>query len=56
MSEDLPSPESRVRLDGSRVTLDWRHSNMTAHPTAEGHSIIANETTPELCQSLCCGQ
>jgi len=31
MSEDLPSPESRVRLDGSRVTLDWRHSNVTAH-------------------------
>jgi choline dehydrogenase-like flavoprotein len=31
MSEDLPSPESRVRLDGSRVVLDWRHSNMTAH-------------------------
>jgi choline dehydrogenase-like flavoprotein len=31
MSEDLPSPESRVRLNGSRVVLDWRHSNMTAH-------------------------
>jgi choline dehydrogenase-like flavoprotein len=31
MSEDLPSPESRVRLDGSRVILDWRPSNMTAH-------------------------
>ena len=30
MSEDLPSPESRVRLDGSRIVLDWRHSNMTA--------------------------
>jgi choline dehydrogenase-like flavoprotein len=31
MSEDLPSPESRVRLDGSLVILDWRPSNMTAH-------------------------
>jgi choline dehydrogenase-like flavoprotein len=30
MSEDLPSPESRVRLDGSRVVLDWRRSNMAA--------------------------
>ena len=31
MSEDLPSSESRVRLDGTRVVLDWRRSNMTAH-------------------------
>jgi choline dehydrogenase-like flavoprotein len=30
MSEDLPSPESRVRLDGSRIVLDWRRSNMMA--------------------------
>ena len=30
MSEDLPSPESRVRLDGARVVLDWRRSNMAA--------------------------
>jgi choline dehydrogenase-like flavoprotein len=30
MSEDLPSPDSRVRLDGSRVVLDWRRSNMSA--------------------------
>ena len=30
MSEDLPSPDSRVQLDGSRVVLDWRRSNMTA--------------------------
>jgi len=30
MSEDLPSPESRVWLDGSRVVLDWRASNMAA--------------------------
>lgn len=30
MSEDLPSPDSRVRLDGSRIVLDWRPSNMAA--------------------------
>jgi choline dehydrogenase-like flavoprotein len=30
MSEDLPSPDSRVWLDGSRVMLDWRASNMSA--------------------------
>jgi choline dehydrogenase-like flavoprotein len=30
MTEDLPSPESRVRLDGSRVVLDWRRSNLEA--------------------------
>jgi GMC oxidoreductase len=30
MSEDLPSLDSRVRLDGARVMLDWRPSNMAA--------------------------
>ncbi|MBE7247144.1 MAG: GMC family oxidoreductase [Actinomycetospora chiangmaiensis] len=30
MSEDLPRPDSRVRLDGDRIVLDWRRSNMTA--------------------------
>ncbi len=30
MSEDLPSPDSRVWLDGPRVMLDWRPSNMAA--------------------------
>lgn len=30
MSEDLPDPKSRVRLDGSRIVLEWRRSNMTA--------------------------
>jgi choline dehydrogenase-like flavoprotein len=29
MSEDLPSPDSRVRLEGSRIVLDWRRSNMS---------------------------
>jgi choline dehydrogenase-like flavoprotein len=31
MSEDLPDPQSRVRLDGCRIVLDWRRSNMGAH-------------------------
>jgi choline dehydrogenase-like flavoprotein len=31
MSEDLPNPNSRVRLDGERIVLEWRRSNMTAH-------------------------
>lgn len=31
MSEDLPNPESRVTLDGGRIVLDWRRSNMRAH-------------------------
>ncbi len=32
MSEDLPSPDSRVRLDASgRIVLDWRRSNLQAH-------------------------
>lgn len=31
MSEDLPDPDSRVRVDGDTIVLDWRRSNMTAH-------------------------
>lgn len=31
ISEDLPDPESRVVLNGDRVQLVWRRSNMTAH-------------------------
>jgi choline dehydrogenase-like flavoprotein len=31
MSEDLPSPDSRVLLQGSRIILDWQASNMAAH-------------------------
>jgi choline dehydrogenase-like flavoprotein len=31
MSEDLPDPESRVRLEGEKVVLQWRRSNMAAH-------------------------
>ena len=31
MSEDLPDPDSRVRLDGETIVLDWRRSNLAAH-------------------------
>lgn len=30
MSEDLPDPASRVRVDGRKIVLEWRRSNMTA--------------------------
>ncbi|MGF7005594.1 FAD-dependent oxidoreductase [Aminobacter sp. BE322] len=31
MSEDLPSPESRVMVDGERIVLKWVRSNWEAH-------------------------
>ena len=31
MSEDLPNPDSRVRVDGPRVILDWQRSNLGPH-------------------------
>jgi choline dehydrogenase-like flavoprotein len=31
MSEDLPSPESRVTVDGAQIRLDWKRSNWDAH-------------------------
>jgi choline dehydrogenase-like flavoprotein len=31
MSEDLPDPESRVRLRAGRIVLDWRRTNEAAH-------------------------
>ncbi len=31
MSEDLPNPESRVTVEGGRIRLDWRRSNLSAH-------------------------
>ena len=31
MSEDLPSAESRVYLDGGRIVLDWQPTNLKAH-------------------------
>jgi choline dehydrogenase-like flavoprotein len=31
MSEDLPLPESRVRIDGERIILEWQRTNWAAH-------------------------
>ncbi|PAU97130.1 FAD-dependent oxidoreductase [Paracoccus salipaludis] len=31
MSEDLPSPDSRVTVENGRIRLDWRRSNWEAH-------------------------
>ena len=31
MSEDLPDPESRVRVDGEDIVLDWTRANLEAH-------------------------
>jgi choline dehydrogenase-like flavoprotein len=31
MSEDLPVPQSRVRLDGDRIVLEWQRTNWAAH-------------------------
>ncbi|WP_323768015.1 GMC family oxidoreductase [Marinovum sp.] len=31
MSEDLPSPESRVTLKDGQIVLDWQRSNLQAH-------------------------
>ena len=34
MSEDLPHPESRIRVQGDgAIVLDWRRTNMAAHET-----------------------
>jgi len=38
------------------LDLPGRAAGGAFHLTAEGHAIIANETAPELCQSLNCGQ
>jgi choline dehydrogenase-like flavoprotein len=31
MNEDLPDPESRIFVDGERIVLQWKRSNMVAH-------------------------
>jgi choline dehydrogenase-like flavoprotein len=31
MSEDLPSPDSRVTIDGAQIRLDWKRSNWESH-------------------------
>lgn len=31
MSEDLPSPDNRVRVSGDRLVLEWKKTNLAAH-------------------------
>lgn len=31
MSEDVPNPESRVRVDGDKIILQWQRTNWAAH-------------------------
>jgi choline dehydrogenase-like flavoprotein len=65
MSEDLPSPESRVRVDGQGIVLEWRRSNMTAHNglikrmrerfRAAGYPIVLARTFDRRTPSHQCG-
>jgi hypothetical protein len=51
------SPQSdRDQSPFGVLDLSGRATGGAFHPTAEGHSIIANDTTEELCQRLGCGQ
>ena len=38
------------------LDISGRATGGAFHPTAEGHAIIANETTPDLCDRLGCGR
>jgi choline dehydrogenase-like flavoprotein len=65
VSEDLPRKESRIRLDGSRVVLEWRFSNMKAHETlvarvkermrAAGYPILLSQLVDGRLPSHQCG-
>lgn len=65
VSEDLPRPESRVRLDGRQIILDWHFSNMQAHETlvarvkermrAAGYPIILSQLVDGRLPSHQCG-
>ncbi len=65
VSEDLPRPESRVRLDGAQVVLEWRFSNMKAHELlvarvkermrAAGYPIILSQLVDGRLPSHQCG-
>ncbi|MCC0031012.1 MAG: GMC family oxidoreductase [Brucellaceae bacterium] len=65
VSEDLPRPESRVRLDGETIVLEWRPSNMKAHDKlvavtrkrmrAAGYPIILTQLVDGRLPSHQCG-
>jgi choline dehydrogenase-like flavoprotein len=65
MSEDLPSPDSRVTIDGARIRLDWKRSNWSAHEglirafkerlRAAGYPIVLSRTFDRRTPSHQCG-
>ena len=65
MSEDLPHPDSRVRLDGGQIVLDWRRSNIRSHARlievmrerfrAAGFPIVLSRTFDRRTPSHQCG-
>jgi len=65
MSEDLPNPESRVRVDGQGIILQWQRSNlaalhgleqkMRAHLRAAGYPIVLSQTFDKRTPSHQCG-
>jgi choline dehydrogenase-like flavoprotein len=48
MSEDVPKPESRVRVDGDRIILKWIRSNWPAHQklVAQTKSVLRSAGFP----------
>jgi choline dehydrogenase-like flavoprotein len=64
-SEDLPRPESRVRVDGQTIILEWRRFNMRAHETlvartrevmkAAGYPIVLTQLIDGRLPSHQCG-
>lgn len=38
-TEDLPSPENRVRVDGDRILIDWKPNNLQPH-----HKLVRRVT------------
>ncbi len=48
MSEDVPKPESRVRVDGGKIILQWIRSNWAAHQklVAQIKSILRDAGFP----------
>jgi choline dehydrogenase-like flavoprotein len=65
MSEDLPSRDSRVTIDGESIRLDWKRSNWTSHLAlvsrlkerlrAAGYPIVLGHTFDRRTPSHQCG-
>ncbi len=65
MTEDLAHPDSRVRVDGARITLDWKRTNMRAHAMliarmrgvfrAAGYPIVVTKAFGDATPSHQCG-